>query len=367
MLPVLVTQKFSAGSPLVVSFAFKILPRVLLAPLIAKMILKKGAKDIAALSILFCAPIYMLFCYVDSAVLFQSVVLLSGIFDAIIITAMLVLRSQISALGAGVTINAVFTTIERSSAVIGPALAGALLWRLSILYSSYLIALASLLAAFLLFLSPFVKKASTSPSISYKSFLNLFKEMPILWTLWVPGLGYAFLLGALPLFLYWANTEIFHEVQNQWTMLLTFHGLGAVLGGLMAPKLLALIQKNIPLIKAYPWLVLLRALGFLSLIAVDKWQSALVVLIVVGVPEMLEVVAFFTLLQKHLPAHQEELFYAFSMPIFYICTVLGTLLGGIYTQHLISLHTFWLLISGLCLVLVIPFLLRKEATSESLP
>ena len=361
MLPIIVTQKFSAGGPLVASLTFKILPRVLFAPLIAKMILKRGAKDVAASAILCCAPIYILLFYIEPPVLFQSMVLLSGILEAIITTAMLVLRSQIAAMGENITTNAVFTTIERSSAVIGPALAGILLWKLSTLHSSYLMAAASLIAGILLFLSPYVKKTSLAPSISYKSFFNLFKETPILWTLWIPGLGYAFLLGALPLFLYWANTEIFQEAQNRWTVLLTFHCLGAVLGGITASKILSFVQRKISLIKVYPWLVLLRILSFFSLIAVHRWGSALVVLAVAGLPEMLEVICFFTLLQRYLPAHQEELFYALSMPIFYMCILLGTLLGGAYTQHLISLHAFWLLISILCLILAIPFLVPKKA------
>jgi hypothetical protein len=223
-------------------------------------------------------------------------------------------------------------------------------------------ALFSVLAAILLFkCSAYPPKPSLSSPVSYKSFLNLFKKIPILWTLLIPSLGYALLLGALPLFLYWASTEIFQETQNQWTVLLTFHGMGAVLGGIIAPKALGFIEKKISLINVFPWLVLSRTLSFLPVIAVDRWESALIVLSVAGFPEMLEVVCFFTLLQRHLPSHQEELFYAFSMPIFYVCTVLGTLLGEAYTQHLVSLRAFWLLISTLCLILTIPFLVRIKA------
>ena len=259
-----------------------------------------------------------------------------------------------------------FTTIETASKIIGPALVGIILWKLSILHGSYIMALSSIIAAVLLFkCSKYSTKPLPSSSISYGSFFSLFRKIPILWILFIPGLGYALLLGALPLFLYWANTEILQETQNQWTVLLTFHGMGAVLGGIIAPKTLGFIEKKISLITVYPWLVLARILSFLPLIVVHRWESALIVLAVAGLPEMLEVICFFSLLQRHLPSRQEELFYAFAMPIFYICTVLGTLLGGVYTQHLISLRVFWLLISLLCLMLTMPFLVRVKAIKDT--
>ena len=78
----------------------------------------------------------MLCTYLCASVLYRGLCAISvssalGTLDAIIITAMLVLRSQMAAIGGNITINAVFTTVERSSAVIGPALAGLFLWELS--------------------------------------------------------------------------------------------------------------------------------------------------------------------------------------------------------------------------------------------
>lgn len=298
--------------------------------------------------------------YIDSPTLFQAFVFLSGILDAVITTAMLVLRSHIAATGKNITVNAVFSTIESGSKIIGPALAGIILWQSSLLHSSYIMALSSILAAALLFkCSIYPPKPSLASPISYQSFLDLFRNTPALRALFIPGLGYALLLGALSPFLYWANIEIFHKTQDKWTLLLTFHSMGAVLGGIIAPKTLNFIKnKRVPLITVYPWLVLARTLIFLPLMALHRWESALIVLSLAGLPEMLEIICFFTLLQRYLPAHQEELFYAFSMPIFYVFTGLGTLLGGVYTQHLVSLRAFWLLISTLCLILVMPFLVR---------
>ncbi len=365
MLPVLITQKFSAGGPLVTSLVFKVLPRVLFAPLIAKVMLKKGAKDIAAIAILCYAPIYIMLLYIDSPTLFQAFVLLSGILDAVITTAMLVLRSHIAATGKNITVNAVFSTIESGSKIIGPALAGIILWQSSLLHSSYMMALSSILAAVLLFkCSIYPPKSSLASPISYQSFLDLFRNTPALRALFVPGLGYALLLGSLSPFLYWANIEIFHKPQEKWTLLLTFHSVGAVLGGMIAPKTLNFIKKRVSLITVYPWLVLARTLSFLPLIALHRWESALIVLSLAGLPEMLEVICFFTLLQRYLPAHREELFYAFSMPIFYVFTGLGTLLGGVYTQHLVGLRAFWLLISTLCFTLVMPFLVRIKTIKK---
>lgn len=361
----LVAQKFSVESSLVIALALQLLPRVVFAPLIAKVMLKKGAKNVAGIAILGCAIVHVILLYVDSHMLFQFLMLLSGLLDTAIIAAMLVMRSQIATAGRNTTINAIFSTTERVSKIIGSALAGVLLWKLPILHGVYVVALSFVVASILLFKSPIrPKRASLVQQISYQAFLRLFKEQPILWALVVPGLSYALLLGTLPLFLYWANTEILHKPESQWTLLLTFHGVGAVLGGVLSSKVLYLIQKKTSLVRAYPWIVLVRALCFLSLISVCRWELALMVLVVVGLPEMLEIVCFFTLLQKYLPSHQEELFYAFMMPMFYACTVLGSVLGGMYTQHLISLREFWLLTSTLCLITILPFLPYIKATKR---
>ena len=93
-------------------------------------------------------------------------------------------------------------------------------------------------------------------------------------------------------------------------------------------------------------------------LADTQWEFFLVALVIAGLPEMLAGVCFFTLMQRHLPPHQAEIFYSLSAPIFYGCIILGTLLGGLYTQNLIGLGEFWLLISMLCLGTALPFLPR---------
>lgn len=365
MLPILVMQRFSSGSALIFALALEVLPRVFLAPLIARTMLKKGAKNVASIAIICCAPIYITLLHIGNHVLLQALMLLLGIFDAAIVAAVLVVRSQIAPAGKNITINALFATTERASKMIGPVLAGIFLRKLSLLHSTYIMAICSAIASVLLFISPIRRKhAFTSQQVSYKAFWSLFRKTPILWSLFIPTLGYALALGAISLFLYWANIEIFQKSEELWTVLLTFRGLGAVLGGLIASKLLLFIQKRISLLKAWPWIGLMRALCFVPLASTSRWEYFLVALVIAGLQEMLAGVCFFTLLQRYLPPHQEELFYALSTSVFYGCTILGTLMGGIYTQHLVGLREFWLLISTLCLSAALPFLPRIKITKS---
>ncbi len=361
MLPVVVMQKFSSGSTIVIALALELLPRVLFAPLIAKIMLRKGAKNVASIAIICCAPIYISLLHIDSHTFLQVLMLLLGFFDAAITAAALVIRSQVALAGKNITTNAIFATAERSSKMIGPALASIFLRKLSILHSTYIIVLFSVVASVLLFASPVQRKStsiSQSQPVSYCAFLSLFRKNPVLWSLFVPTLGYALILGAISLFLYWANTAIFQKPEDLWTILLTLRGAGAVIGGLLASKILHFTQKKTPLLKAWPWIGLTRALCFLPLALTTQWEFFLVALVIAGLPEMLAGVCFFTLMQRHLPPHQAEIFYSLSAPIFYGCIILGTLLGGLYTQNLIGLGEFWLLISMLCLGTALPFLPR---------
>ncbi len=367
-LPSLIAQKFNSQATLVVSLGLHVLPQVICAPLIATTLLKKGPKTLLVTAILWLAVTQLTLPHIANHFAFQGLILFTGIIDTAIVASVSALRSQLIPEGENISANALFATVERSSRILGPALAVVILWKLSITQSFYATALLLIIASTMLSRANIrltTKPSNTLQKVEYSSFLRLFRSKPILWTIFIPGLGYAILLGTLNLFLFWSNTETFHNLESRWTLLLTAHGIGAMLGSIIAPKALCWINKRVPLLKTYVWMSLLRSLGFMALAGVAHFGLALAILVLVGLPELLEVVCFFTLLQKHLKAGEESVFYALSLPVFYGFVFLGTMMGGIYTKNLMSLSGFWALASGLPVLLILPFLLSNKRLNKT--
>ncbi len=366
-LPLLVAQKFNPGGTLVISLALKLLPQVILAPFLATMLLKKGPQVIAIVTILWLAVGQIILPHTHDYLLFQGIILLTGIMDTAIGASVLTWRSQLIPKGKDIAANAFFSVVERASKIIGPGLTTLILWKLSITQSFYALSLLLVVAAIILLITkrqPSIKATPTSSKVNYLSFLKLFMHKPILWAIYIPGLGYAILLGTLNLFLFWSNTKTFHQAESQWTILLTAHGIGAMFGSIIAPKALSWIHKKMPLLQSYLWLSLLRSIGFISLAWISHFGLACTALVCIGLPEMLEVVCFFTLLQRYLQSGEEIIFYTFNMPIFGGFIFLGTLVGGIYTKSLISLQGFWVLSCVLSMFLIIPFLLYNKEPNK---
>lgn len=348
-LPLLVTQKFGSGSALVVSLALRMLPHVFFAPMISATLLKVGPKLTNSLGLLGLAIGTLLLPHIDHYPAFQGVNLGIGIVNMGIAASLMTFRSRVLPTGKNIAANAAFITIDRISQILAPILTGFLLSCAPIVYSFYIRALLLLCAALII---ATVQETSTatpkqaSPTIraSYAALLRLFSSTSLLWVIFLPALGYAILLGGMKPFLLWSTTKTFHRPEDEWILLLTAHGIGAMIGSLLAPRIIAWLRSHVNLLRIYLWARLCTLLWLIGLVGITRFAYAPAILAIAGALEVIGSVCFFTMIQTTLTNRQEAIFHSLSIPLFKLFIVLGTSCSWGYTAHWLGLKEFWLLI-----------------------
>jgi predicted MFS family arabinose efflux permease len=369
ILPLFVAKKFNTGDMLVISMSLRLLPTIVCTPILANVLARIGFKRLALIAMIWLAIVQLILPHISNSILFESLILLTGIIDTIIVASLLALRSQVIPVGKNISANAVLSIIESISRIVGPGLTIVMLWKLPLLQSFYSIALLLLIAALLLMCTyiPFEKSSSLHvKTVHYSSFLKIFYKKPILWYIYIPSLGYAILVGTRNLFLFWSNKDVFQNVESQWSLLLTLHGCGAILGSIIGQKVLNWINNKISLVETFLYLGLLRSIGYLTLAWVSNFNIALVTLATIGIPEILETICFFTLIQKYLEGKEKDIFYMLNIPIYYSFVILGTLSGKLYTTGMTTLKTFWILTSIVSAMVTLPFLLNARKANKNL-
>eukprot|EP01132_Coremiostelium_polycephalum_P000247 gene247-327_t len=335
-LPLLVDHHFDGGGDvLIISMALKLLPAIILSPLIANILPNVGFKRLTTLSLALLAVSQLWLAYIHHQFLFQFLVLFTGILDTIISTSILALRSQVIPSGENIAANALFTIVESITRLAGPMLTMMFLWQFSVIQSFLVISMLLLASSLLLakaYLPLIVNLQKSRGIIHYVDFFQIFRERPILWQIYLPSLSYALLLGTRNLFLFWSNQTIFHNQAPEWNLLLTMQGCGAILGSILCHKAIHKMTTKIPLLEAFLYLGLVRSLGYLSLAWVTNFQVALGVIMLVGLPEALESICFISLIQKNLKEEQKNIFYMLNLPIFYFVVILGISAGKLCTS-----------------------------------
>ena len=217
------------------------------------------------------------------------------------------------------------------------------------MYSFYIIALLLLCTA--LIIATVQETSTTTPKLvsptirpSYAALMRLFSSTPLLWAIFLPALGYAILLGGMNPFLLWSATKTFHRPEDQWILLLTAHGIGAIIGSLIVPRIIAWLRSHVNLLRIYLWARLCKLLWLIGLVGITRFAYALAILAIAGVFEVIGSVCFFTMVQTTLTNRQEAIFHSLSIPIFNLFVVLGTSCSWSYTAHWLGLKGFWLLI-----------------------
>jgi len=344
----LVAKKFGTGSDLIISLVLRILPRLSAAPLLSSMVLKIGPKLTAGILLVGLAMGNLALPHVHTYGLFQGLNVCMGIINMGIIASLVTLRTQVLPTGKNVSANAMFATVERVSQIVAPALIGILLKFCSMLYCFYAIALlvsGTGLLVTTLQLQHTATSQIASPHIrpSYISFIRLLFSKPVLWMLFIPTLGYGVVLGSLNTFLLWSTTEIFHQLEEKWVLLLTAHSIGAIVGSVIAPRVIASVSE-IRILNLYLWVRLCKLVWLIALAGITKFSYALGILAMAGIPESIGSVCFFTMIQTTLTNREEALYHSLSIPLFNLFVVLGICCSWSYTTHWLSLREFWLFI-----------------------
>lgn len=364
-LPLLISKKFSSGSMLLSSLSLQVIPRILLAPIIGKFLLKKGSQMVAWAAILGIGIVRFVLPAVENKFLFQGFIFVSGIFEMFVSVALLTLRSKLSLPGKRLMANSVFVTIERGSQVVGPALTGIIASLFSVSYclkgGGVALLIASILIAKTQFYASDVENETIPLGEQIKTFFHTLFSKSALNAVIFPAFGAALSFGSLTPFLMWSTTQVFQLPEANWTYLTTAQGIGAVIGGIVATPLLSYVNKSISLKHIYIGGCITKLIGLLFIGLVSTYNYALTLMLIVGIFEMIVSVLFFTLIQKNLSNSIEVIFYTFFAPINYVFLISGIIFSSLYSSHIVELRTFWLLVSSVAIAItLVPLLIPSR-------
>lgn len=369
-LPLLVTQRFGMGNELITSLLLRLLPRVVCAPLLGAIVVQRGGKFTIIITTIGLTIGTVALPHVTHYRAFQGLNVCMSILHMSAITALLALRAHIIPPGKNFIANARFAMVERLANIAAPTLISVLLYFCSILYAFCVVGVFFLLTTLVVWTTKIhVSTAptnTTAPTMntSYIGLLGLLREKPVLWTMFLPALGFGLIEGAKYSCLLFSTVHIFHNAESQYTSLLTAYGLGALIGSWIAPTAIAWMGPQVSTSTIYLWISLLESIVMASLAWIPTFSGAIIMLGAAGIPEAIVSVCFFTTLQRNLAPQQEGLFYALTFPLFNTAIILGTACSRLYTTSWLGLRQFWLLIIGLNILTILPLLFTTNKRNE---
>ncbi|MBZ7923433.1 MFS transporter [Ensifer adhaerens] len=368
-LPLIVAARFGAGVELVGSLALRLLPSLLLAPIVASLLRRSGPRLPVLCSLFVTAVATPSLAFATDAMTLQMIVLVIGAADAVITPGLLTLRAAVVPAGRNMEANTAFQAIDRFAKIFGPPAAGLAAASTSIVATLVALALAQIGAVLLLMLQPGDKpvRQNAAPSDASgfgRETIAIFRENPLLWALLLPAFGYMVSLGALQPFLFWLNRDQFHLGPEMWTLLLAAQGAGALIGAVVSHRLAGALTTTRALLRAYLLSSLFEGLSTFALIFAPNYLAASTLLIVGGIPEMVAFATYFTLVQRCLPLERQTVLYAISLPLMDACLIAGIVSGALYTSNLLSLGQFWLFASACAVLPVLPFLAWRRRTTD---
>lgn len=320
--------------------------------------MNRGAQSVVAYSLILDAIMMIILCQISETLIFQTLLLVKGIIGATQSAGYLLLRTQVTPKETQIESNIAFALIERSGQLLGPGIAGLLLWKLSAYRCMYGITIGLAIAAILLLrldiLATSDHKSSKDEKISYASLIKLFKYKTFSIALLLPTLGYGLILGGLKPYLLWSTINTLQRPENQWTILLTAHGIGAAAGSFIAPSIIQKLGEYVSLFSLFLSVRIGKVIILLLLVFASSLSSACGLLFLTGIPEVIGSVCFFTLLQKNLTLKEQAILHTCSLPWFNTLVAGGAMLGGLYTAHWINLSSLWFITCLLSILLSIP-------------
>jgi len=350
-LPILVAERFGAGSELVISLGLRIAPRILLAPASGAILRRYGAQRVAVVATGATGLLTVLLPWCHDFLVLQTAILALGMMDVCVNPALLALRTPVTPRGLEVAGNSLFYSADRLAKFAGPALAGlAITAGFNVAYLGFGIAL--LLAAAViqrLPAPPFPDDAQPTQCASIFAVLGDFVAMlrhdPILVALLLCAVPYMLTFGSMRPFLFWANTEWFGASDTAWTLLLTAQGIGGIVGVLLSGLFSRALLRAMPVYELMLIASLLEGLSHVALLFATGTISAVALLILGGIPEMLAYATWFACIQERLRPERQALFYSMQQPLLDSAFALGVASAGLHAQGAMTLGSYWAVLS----------------------
>lgn len=360
-IPIMVAERFGAGMVLVLSLGLRIVPKLLLAPVAGGLLRRFGAARTASTAMLAMAALTALLPWSTGVVTLQALIGSIGTLDLFILPGLLSLRVSVTPPGLEMAGNTMCSVADRVGKVAGPALAGLLVTAGLVTAFAAFAALIALAAISIARLSaPPDQALSRGQSGSLISFLRMVRTDRQIAGLCVASVTYMVMLGGLRPFLFWANRDWFDASDAAWTGLLVAQGAGALIGALVSALFVSRLLRGM---SAYTLTlvtgIMEGAIHMLLLFAQNSSQ-AIVILFLGGIPEIVSTASWFTAMQARLPPIQQALFYTFAAPLWDSFFALGIASAALHAQGLLSLSSYWALVSLTATVPLVPLLVTRK-------
>jgi MFS family permease len=362
-LPILVAERYGAGGALVLSLSWRILPKIVLAPVAGGLLRRFGAPRIACLALAAEAVLTGALPWCDDFAVLQVVIAGIGALDVFMMPGMMALRGTVTPDGFELAGNSLCSMADRIGKTVGPAIGG-LAVTLGFVPAFLGFAVAIGAAAIPVAGLPRARRETPSPGWSLVAlpveFWRMLRGDPVLVGILVCAVTYMVMLGGLRPFLFWANREWFGASDTAWTGLMAAQGAGAVIGSLVAGTFnRALLRRA----SAYTLTMVsgvLEGLGHLLLVfcptgAAGTWV-AMAILAVTGIPEVLATATWFTVMQQRLSPERQGLFLAFTSPMWDCAYTVGVLSAGLHAGAMLDLAPWWVVLSLIATVPILPLI-----------
>jgi predicted MFS family arabinose efflux permease len=375
-LPILVAERYGAGGALVLSLSWRILPKILLAPLSGVMLRRYGAPRVACLALVGQAMLTAALPWCGNFVVLQCAIAGIGALDVFMMPGLLSLRSVVTPKGMELAGNSLCSMADRAGKTVGPAIGGiAVTAGFEPAFLGFAVAI--MLAAIPVAGLPRPVRESPLRGWSFMQlpgeFWRMLRADHVLVGLLICAVIYMVMLGGLRPFLFWANREWFGAADTAWTGLMAAQGAGAVIGALFVGTFnRALLRRA----SAYTLTLvtgIIEGMCHLLLLlcptgAAGAWM-AMGILALAGIPEVVSTATWFTAMQHRLSPEKQGLFFAFTSPMWDCAYAIGAMSAGLHAGSMLNLGPWWAMLSLTATLPIVPLLLwevrRRPRAAEA--
>lgn len=362
-LPILVAERYGAGGALVLSLSWRILPKIVLAPVSGVLLRRFGAPRVACLALVAEAVLTAALPWCEDFVVLQAVIAGIGALEVFVMPGMLSLRGTVTPKGQELAGNSLCAMADRIGKTAGPAIGGlAVTAGFAPAFLGFALAIAMAAAPVVGLPRPAPEAASRGWSFARLpgEFWRMLRGDRVLVGLLVCAVSYMVMIGGLRPFLFWANREWFGAADTAWTGLMAAQGAGAGVGALAAGTFNRALLRRASAYTLTMVTGIIEGLFHLLLVfcpagGAGTWV-AMAILALAGIPEVISTATWFTAMQQRLSPDRQGLFFAFTSPLWDCAYTVGVLSAGLHAGALLDLAPWWAMLSLTATLPILPML-----------
>jgi len=352
--PILLNKQFGIGKEFAFSLGLQWLPSILLGPITAMLIKRWGSHKIYMAVMFFYSMILFALPFTAHLLHIQLLIFGLGIGQAIASPSSLTLRAYVIPEGMEIAGNSIIIGIQRLSKMIGPLVAGLLIFLFNadtaffisglLCYPSIIALMAIPLKKHKVMIEEAKKDVKSKTSEFFHLFFTFFIQDKLLLGLFVTAIGYTITLGALKIYLF-TLADLMGDSERVYSLLLASQGFGALMGAVFSQKMIAIFQYKLTLPKIYAIVSILEGSILLFVNINHHIVFVTCILIFAAVFETLAFVTYFTLLQKTISKEQQGVFNSVTMPIIDSSYLVGVMLIGFIIDRYSLSFILWITVS----------------------